>query len=393
MKTTLIKTMRWYGDRDVLSLHELRQAGITGIVTALHHIPIGDIWSIEEIKKTKKQIEQEGLKWEVVESLPVHEKIKKRTGNYEQLIANYKQSLQNLASEGIYTVTYNFMPILDWVRTDHHFKNAAGASILKYDPVKFRIFDLFILKRPGAKDDYTESQIEEALQKYNAISNEEKSILKKSIMLGLPGSTVNFTTENLLTQLEEYKDIDASQLRKHLLLFLNEITPIAIESGIKLAIHPDDPPFSVLGLPRIVSTSEDLEYIFSNVKSNSCGLCYCTGSLGANSENDLISIFNNHKDRIHFLHLRNVKKYPDGSFIESDHLTGDVPMVAVMKSILKHTAQTNQKIPLRPDHGYLHSLEDDKPYYAGYSFIGRLKGLAELTGLEMGLLDTNSKNK
>ena len=385
MNTTIIKTMRWYGERDLLSLEDLRQAGITGIVTALHHIPVGDIWSPEEIKKTKDKIEAAGMSWDVVESLPVHENIKKRTGNYEELIENYKVSLKNLADQGIYTITYNFMPILDWVRTDHRFKNAVGAEILKYDPVKFKAFDLFMLKRPGAESDYTEAQIAEAREKYDSLSEEERDVLKKSVMLGLPGSTVDFTTEDLLNQLAEYKDIDESKLREHLVLFLKAVTPTADAVGAKLAIHPDDPPFSVLGLPRIVSTAADLNYIFSQIESTSCGLCYCTGSLGANPANDLPQIFDTHKERVHFLHLRNVQKFEDGSFYESDHLDGDVPMKQVMRQIIDYTTANGKRIPMRPDHGYLHALEKHKPYYVGYSFIGRLKGLAELTGLELGL--------
>ncbi|WP_128762666.1 mannonate dehydratase [Leeuwenhoekiella aestuarii] len=385
MKTSIIKTMRWYGERDVLSLEDLRQAGISGIVTALHHISVGDIWTPEEIEKTRTKIEQAGMNWEVVESLPVHENIKKRTGNFEELIENYKVSLKNLADQGIYTITYNFMPILDWVRTDHRFKNETGAEILKYDPVKFRAFDLFILKRSGAEADYKEYQIDEAKQKFESFSKEDIQVLKKSVMLGLPGSTEDFTTEDLLAQLEEYKHIDEDKLREHLVLFLKAVTPTAEAVGSKLAIHPDDPPFSVLGLPRIVSKATDLDFIFSNIESTACGLCYCTGSLGANPANQLVDIFEKYKDRVHFLHLRNVRKFEDGTFFESDHLDGDVPMKQVLQHIINYTAATGKKIPVRPDHGYLHALEKDKPYYVGYSFIGRLKGLAELTGLELGL--------
>ena len=390
MKTSIIKTMRWYGERDLLSLEDLRQAGISGIVTALHHIPVGDIWTAAAIKETKDQIEAAGMNWEVVESLPVHENIKKRTGNFKELIENYKVSLKNLADQGIYTITYNFMPILDWVRTDHRFKNETGAEILKYDPVKFRAFDLFILKRPGAEADYDAHQIDEAKQKFESFSEEDIHVLKKSVMLGLPGSTEDFTTADLLAQLEEYKDIDEDTLRKHLVLFLEAVTPTAEAVGAKLAIHPDDPPFSVLGLPRIVSKASDLDFIFSKIASTACGLCYCTGSLGANPANQLVDIFDKHKDRVHFLHLRNVRKFEDGTFFESDHLDGDVPMKQVMQHIINYTAATGKKIPMRPDHGYLHALEKDKPYYVGYSFIGRLKGLAELTGLELGLQPSQS---
>ncbi|UAB86308.1 mannonate dehydratase [Zunongwangia sp. SCSIO 43204] len=388
METRIIKTMRWYGERDVLSLHDLKQAGITGIVTALHHIPVGEIWSKDEIQKTKEKIENLGMKWEVVESLPVHENIKKRTGNYKELIANYIESLKNLAALDIKVITYNFMPVLDWVRTDHNFENAEGAEVLKYDPVKFRVFDLFLLKRPNAENDYSESQFLEAKEKFDTTSKEELKVLSKSVMLGLPGSTVDFTEKDLLDQLEGYKEITDDILRENLIYFLSEICPAVEDLGIKMAIHPDDPPFSVLGLPRVVSKASDLEYIFKNVASKANGLCYCTGSLGAQPDNDLVDIFETYKDRVHFLHLRNVSKKTDGVFMESDHLNGDVPMKKIMQLIIEHTNTTGIKIPMRPDHGYLHSLEKEKPYYAGYSFIGRLKGLAELTGLELGLQNT-----
>ncbi|MFC6858719.1 mannonate dehydratase [Zunongwangia atlantica] len=390
MQTRIIKTMRWYGERDVLSLQDLKQAGITGIVTALHHIPVGEIWSKNEIQKTKQKIENLGMKWEVVESLPVHENIKKRTGNYKELIANYIESLKNLAALDIKVITYNFMPVLDWVRTDHNFKNAEGAEVLKYDPVKFRVFDLFLLKRPNAENDYTEAQFLEAKEKFDSTSEEELKVLSNSVMLGLPGSTVDFTEKDLLDQLEGYKEITDDILRENLIYFLSEICPAVEDLGIKMAIHPDDPPFSVLGLPRVVSKASDLEYIFKNVASKANGLCYCTGSLGAQPDNDLVDIFETYKDRVHFLHLRNVSKKSDGVFMESDHLNGDVPMKKIMQLIIEHTSSAGIKIPMRPDHGYLHSFEKEKPYYAGYSFIGRLKGLAELTGLELGLQNTTS---
>lgn len=385
MKSRIIKTMRWYGERDLLSLEDLRQAGISGIVTALHHIPVGEVWTSEEIRVTREKIEKAGMKWEVVESLPVHENIKKKAANYQELIGNYIESLKNLSEQGIRIITYNFMPVLDWVRTDHHFKNEEGAEVLKYNPVKFRAFDLFILKRPGSEKDYSEKQIAEAIECFEGMTDGDRKILAKSVMLGLPGSTEDFTTEDLLKQLEGYHGIDDEKLRQNHIDFLKEICPSAEKLGIKMAVHPDDPPFSVLGLPRVVSKASDLDTIFGKVPSKANGLCYCTGSLGANPENNLQEIFKKHEDRIHFLHLRNVKKNQDGTFMESNHLEGDVPMKEIMKLILKHTAEKNRSIPMRPDHGYLHSLEKHKPYYVGYSFIGRLKGLSELCGLELGL--------
>ncbi|WP_281752858.1 mannonate dehydratase [Neptunitalea chrysea] len=379
--------MRWYGAGDILSLSDLKQAGITGIVTSLHHIPVGEIWSKEEIANTKQIIESDGLTWEVVESLPVHEHIKQRTGNFEKLIENYITSLKHLAEQGIKVVTYNFMPVLDWVRTDHFFKNHLGAEVLLFNPVKFSVFDLFILQRPLASQDYTQPEIQEAKAYYISMSEADKSALSKSILLGLPGSNDNFTLQQLLEQIKEYQKISTKDLQNNLIAFLKAICPTAEALGIKLAIHPDDPPFSILGLPRIVSTAQQLNFIFSQVPSPSNGLCYCTGSLGAGNATSLVSIFETHKERIHFLHLRNVTKSSNGVFYESNHLEGDVPMKTIMKLILQYTRHTGKQIPMRPDHGYLHSLEKEKPYYAGYSFIGRLKGLAELTGLEVGLID------
>lgn len=378
-------TMRWYGPNDILSLKDLKQAGISGIVTALHEIPVGDIWTKEAIEERKNLIESFGLQWSVIESLPVHEDIKKKTGNYKEYIENYKISLQNIGKCGIPVVAYNFMPILDWVRTDHYHENEAGASVLQYDPLKFAYFDLFLLKRKNAERDYTDEQINAAKEVGNKLSAVEKDELFKSILLGLPGSTENFTADIIKELLNSYSHITDEKLRENLVYFLSEVTPTAEESNVKLAIHPDDPPFSVLGLPRVVSNHKDLKYIFENVKSKANGLCYCTGSLGANPDNDLLRIYNELEDRIHFLHLRNVKKKVTGIFMESDHLDGDVPMADVVKRIINTLQKRKQSIPMRPDHGYLHTLEAHKNYYVGYSFIGRLKGLAELRGLELGL--------
>ncbi len=381
----MIQTMRWYGPNDVLSLKELKQAGITGIVTALHEIPVGEIWTENAILERKENIEAHGLQWNVIESLPVHEDIKKASGNYKTYIENYKESLRNIGKCGIPVVAYNFMPILDWVRTEHYAENEQGAFVLEYDPVKFAFFDLFLLKRPSAEQDHSEEVISAAKQLEKELPEEQKAELFRSILLGLPGSTENFTPEIILEQLESYRHINEEKLRENLIAFLSEVAPVAEESGVKLAIHPDDPPFPVLGLPRVVSTQEDIAYILKNVDNDANGLCYCTGSLGARPENDLVEIFKNFGDRIHFLHLRNVRKEESGVFRESDHLDGDVPMTEVVKNILKLMQKRQISLPMRPDHGYLHSMERDKKYYAGYSYIGRLKGLAELRGLETGL--------
>lgn len=377
--------MRWYGPNDILSLKELRQAGITGIVTALHEIPVGEVWPVEAIENRKRDIGLAGMVWSVIESLPVHDDIKKRSGDYKKYIENYKISLQNIGACGIEVVTYNFMPILDWVRTDHFYENKEGATILRYDPVKFAFFDIFLLKRKNVEQDYSEEQISAAEELGKRLSAEERQELFNSILLGLPGSKINFTPEIIKEQLETYSHINDEKLRENLVLFLSEVAPVAEENGVKLAIHPDDPPFSVLGLPRVVSSEEDIAYILDNVKVNANGLCYCTGSLGANPKNDLPQIFERFRDRIHFLHLRNVQKEQSGVFMESDHLDGDVPMAEIVRKILKLMQEKQKSIPMRPDHGYLHSMEADKKYYAGYSFIGRLKGLAELRGLELGL--------
>ncbi|MCP9199088.1 mannonate dehydratase [Gramella sp. GC03-9] len=381
----MTQTMRWYGPQDPISLPELRQAGITGIVTALHQIPVGEIWEVNDIRQRVDMIQKAGLEWKVIESLPVHEDIKRQTGNYQRYIDNYKQSLRNVAECGLEVVTYNFMPILDWLRTDHQFENEYGSKVLRYDPVKFAYFDLFLLKRDQAENDYSKEEIEEARQLGEKLSAEEKNTLFNNVLLGLPGSDENFTPEIIKEQLKAYDHIDDKKLRENLIYFLSEVAPVAEEVGLKLAIHPDDPPFSVLGLPRVVSTQEDIEQIFKGVDIPANGLCYCTGSLGARPENDLLEIFEKSKNRVHFLHLRNVKKETSGVFRESDHLDGDVPMAKVVERILNHMNDQKISLPMRPDHGYLHSADVHRKYYAGYSLIGRLKGLAELRGLELGL--------
>ncbi|WP_324721719.1 mannonate dehydratase [Salinimicrobium sp. HB62] len=385
------QTMRWYGPNDVLSLKDLKQAGISGIVTALHEIPVGEIWTENAILERKATIEAHGLEWSVIESLPVHEDIKKASGNYGTYIDNYKESLRNIGKCGIPVVAYNFMPILDWVRTEHYAENEQGALVLEYDPVKFAFFDLFLLKRPSAEKDHSEEVISAAKKLEKELSEEEKAELFRSILLGLPGSTENFTPGIILELLESYKHINEDKLRDNLINFLAEVAPVAEESGVNLAIHPDDPPFPVLGLPRVVSTQQDIDFILKNVDNKANGLCYCTGSLGAHPKNDLLEIFKNFSDRIHFLHLRNVRKEKSGVFRESDHLDGDVPMTEVVKNILQLMQERQLSLPMRPDHGYLHTMERDKNYYAGYSYIGRLKGLAELRGLEIGLEELINK--
>ncbi len=379
------QTMRWFGPGDSVKLIDIKQAGAMGIVTALHQIPVGDVWTIEDINERQEIIRKAGLEWTVVESLPVHEEIKRATGNYLQYIENYKISIANLSDCGIKVITYNFMPILDWVRTDHDFVNEDGSKALVYNQEAFIYFDLYLLKRPNAENDYSEIEKENALRFGNKLSEDEKALLFKNVLLGLPGSKINFTAEQILSLLDNYATIDNEKLRENLIYFLSQVAPVAQELGSKLAIHPDDPPFSVLGLPRIVSTENDLKTIFETVPLNSNGLCYCTGSLGANPENNLEKIIDDYGDRIHFLHLRNTFRESETIFRESEHLKGDTKMEVIVEKLLLLMSKTKVSLPMRPDHGFLHAIDEAKEIYPGYSLVGRLKGLAELRGLEMGI--------
>jgi mannonate dehydratase len=379
------QTMRWFGPDDKVKLIDIKQAGATGIVTALHQIPVGEIWTVSAIKERQQIIKEAGLEWTVVESLPVHEEIKRATGNYLQYIENYKSSIKNLSDCNIKIITYNFMPILDWVRTDHNFINEDGSKALLYNQDAFTYFDVFLLKRPNAENDYSEKQKVDALKFGSTLSESEKELLFKNVLLGLPGSKINFTAEKILSLLDNYAAIDNNKLRENLIYFLSEVAPIASEFGVKLAIHPDDPPFSVLGLPRIVSTEEDLKAIFDAVPLNANGICYCTGSLGANPENNLERIIDDFGDRIHFLHLRNTFRESETIFRESEHLKGDTKMEVIVEKLLLLMNKTNVSLPMRPDHGFLHAVDETKETYPGYSLVGRLKGLAELRGLEMGI--------
>lgn len=379
------QTMRWFGSNDTIPLKDIRQCGVTGIVTALHEIPAGDIWTIDIIKNRQETIRNAGMEWTIVESLPVHEDIKKANGNYLQYIENYKISLRNIAACGINVITYNFMPILDWVRTNHAFENPDGSKALLYNQVAFNYFDLYLLKRPNVENDYSEEEKQTALAYGKTLSQADKDLLFKNVLLGLPGSKINFTRDQILSLLDNYKHINNDKLRENLIYFLSEVAPVAQEVGAKLAIHPDDPPFSVLGLPRVVSTEKDLEAIFNAVPVNANGLCYCTGSLGAEPNNNLEQIIEDFGDRIHFLHIRNVKRENKDVFRESEHLNGDNPIESIMEKLILLMQSRNISLPMRPDHGFLHSIEDGKEQYPGYSLVGRLKGLAELRGLEMGI--------
>lgn len=379
------QTMRWFGPADSVKLAHIRQAGCTGVVTALHQVPVGDVWSQQEIQKRKHEIESAGLTWTVIESLPVHEDIKKRSGNYVRYLDNYKESLHNVAACGLKVVTYNFMPILDWLRTDLSYPMPDGSRALRFEMAAFIAFDLFLLKRPGAAVDYSAEEIRRAETLFKQLSEAERETLYRTLLMGLPGGNVAFTPQEMLTLFDSYSHLSAQALKQNLFYFLQQVVPVAEAVGLKLAIHPDDPPYPVLGLPRVVSTEQDARDLLEAVPSPANGLCFCTGSYGVRADNDLPGMVRRLGRHIHFLHLRNTTRDAEGNFVEADHLEGDTDMVLVVKEIVSLMQQTGQAIPMRPDHG--HQMLDDltKKTNPGYSAIGRLRGLAELRGLERGL--------
>jgi mannonate dehydratase len=382
------ETWRWFGPEDTVTLEQIRQAGASGVVTALDHIPTGDAWSLEEITARQSLLKENGLEWSVAESIPVHQDIKLRTGNYQAYIDNYRQSLINLGEQGIRRVCYNFMPVVDWTRTNLNFELENASSALRFEMSDFIAYDIHILQRPVAASDYSQAQLSMAAERFAGMSSEDKTRLESNIIAGLPGGEGSYDRQGISQAIQAFQDIGNEGLRSNLFAFLSDIIPTAEAAGVVLAIHPDDPPFSLFGLPRVVSTAQDARAIIESVQSTSNGLTMCAGSYGARSDNDLVKMVNEFGPSIHFVHLRNIQREADGSFYETQHLDGDNDIVGIIKALLNQEASRRQnsnpltEIPMRPDHG--HAIGDEKndpTVRPGYSFAGRLKGLAELRGV------------